>query len=364
MLQAWLLLGLTLPQLVASSRPASVSLSQPNEQKRTRSVRIVSPEAPVVRVMVPEGVTSGDTIMVTHEGRSFPVEVPDGVESGQDLDVTLPAEQFVQVAVPPGLHSGDEFTVEYEGQTFEVILPDGAEEGQLLEIDLRLNEPDELGEAPERPLGEAPERLDPIPLPTDGDDLCIPKAICSMRPQKASQMPEKVKKFYIHQQGFNKGKPKNPKPDCNGRCPECPLFDAYCVRVADVAALSEKIDQEHALEAQARMRSNMPDSVSQRKIRTMELADGTVIDDVVGTERARRISAKREAKFPRKILMLDNAKGYVDDTTVTRADWKEWDQSCRGRRPGDKVKMHVADGYRMVECGDVLNAEYKLGPKV
>lgn len=347
MLQAWLLLGLTLlvPQLVASSRPANEGLSQPNEQKRTRSVRIVSPEAPVVRVTVPEGVTSGDTIMVTHEGRSFPVEVPDGVESGQELDVTLPAEQFVQVAVPPGLRSGDEFTVEYEGQLFEVILPDGAEEGQLLEIDLGLNQPDEVG--------EAPERLDPIPLPTDEDDSCIPKAICSMSLEKAREM-EGMAKFYIYpEKSLNRGKLKNPKPDCKGRCPECPEFDPYCVSVADVAALSDKIDQEHRLEAQARMRSNMPDEVSQRP----------VIDDVVGAERGRRISAKREARFPRKILKFDNAKGYVDDTTVTRAEWKEWDRRCRGRRVGDKEKMYVVDGQRMVECGDVLKAEYKLGPK-
>lgn len=290
---------------------------------------------------------------VHHLGRDYPVEVPDDVESGQMLDITLPAEQFVQVALPGGLKPGDEFTVEYEGQRFEVIVPDGVQEGQIMEIDLRLDEPDELG--------DSPEKLAPSPLSPDEDESCKPKTFCS----RPSTIPDALYKFYFHTKGFNKDKPKNPKPDCKGRCPECPGFDILCVSVADVAAISDKIDQQHAAEARARMQREMPDTISTRTFHTMELDDGTVVDDRVGMERAKRIGGKREARFPRKILRLDTTQGYVDDTTVTRADWKAWSESCpRGSgSTGVKKKMHVEDGYRMVECGDVNMPEYKLGPK-
>jgi len=77
---------------------------------------------------VPAGCSSGDLISVTADGAEFTVLCPDGLISGDMMEVSLPVDTSrlpsVDVELPPGVIPGDELFLEHEGCSFSFLVPD------------------------------------------------------------------------------------------------------------------------------------------------------------------------------------------------------------------------------------------------
>jgi len=115
--------------------------------------------APVMIVIVPDGLESGDEFVVTApDGQEFAVMVPDGITGNVAIEVDLPvageasgdaplSTERVAVTIPDGVSPGDTFNVEATwGGLFEVVVPVGLSPGDTLEVEL-----------PAAPLSEAAE---------------------------------------------------------------------------------------------------------------------------------------------------------------------------------------------------------------
>jgi hypothetical protein len=95
-------------------------------------------------IIVPAGVSPGETFQVQVGSNAFDVVVPDGCGAGSNLELELPVDDtietdapaMVEVEVPTGCHAGDEFMVETPDGLVAVVVPDGSSPGTLLSIAL------------------------------------------------------------------------------------------------------------------------------------------------------------------------------------------------------------------------------------
>ena len=94
-------------------------------------------------IIVPAGVSQGETFQVHVGATDFDVVVPDGYGEGMKLELELPsiedtnAQAMIEVEVPAGCFAGDESMVETpDGGTFAVVVPEGSSPGTLLSVAL------------------------------------------------------------------------------------------------------------------------------------------------------------------------------------------------------------------------------------
>ena len=94
-------------------------------------------------IIVPAGVSQGETFQVHVGATDFDVVVPDGYGEGMKLELELPsiedtnAQAMIEVEVPAGCFAGDEIMVETpDGGTFAVVVPEGSSPGTLLSVAL------------------------------------------------------------------------------------------------------------------------------------------------------------------------------------------------------------------------------------
>jgi len=110
----------------------------------------------LLTVEVPAGLAAGDPFSVEAGGQIFEICVPDGVGSGELIEVDLPIDEpseargaeplLVDIAVPDGTGPGSEVTIEAEGVTFTVVVPDGLFPGDIFTVEVP---------QPETPAGES-----------------------------------------------------------------------------------------------------------------------------------------------------------------------------------------------------------------
>ena len=96
----------------------------------------------LLTVVVPEGLKSGDVMLVEAPGGEFfEVEIPHGCLAGQPLEVDLPVTEevdmhersdSVEVVVPDGVFEGDPFCIETEVGCFDVCVPEGCSPGDAI----------------------------------------------------------------------------------------------------------------------------------------------------------------------------------------------------------------------------------------
>ena len=94
-------------------------------------------------IIVPAGVSQGETFQVHVGATDFDVVVPDGYGEGMKLELELPSiedtntQAMIEVEVPAGCFAGDEIMVETpDGGTFAVVVPEGSSPGTLLSVAL------------------------------------------------------------------------------------------------------------------------------------------------------------------------------------------------------------------------------------
>ena len=94
-------------------------------------------------IIVPAGVSQGETFQVHVGATDFDVVVPDGYGEGMKLELELPsiedtnAQAMIEVEVPAGCFAGDEIMVETpDGGTVAVVVPEGSSPGTLLSVAL------------------------------------------------------------------------------------------------------------------------------------------------------------------------------------------------------------------------------------
>ena len=111
----------------ASSASMSKSCASKNTSGALHSMKAL--------VQVPSGVQPGQEMTVTLGEQEFLVEVPPGCESGSMIEVVLPSfeapmhstvivENTVDVEVPPGCGAGDELMVTTDSGSFAFTVPD------------------------------------------------------------------------------------------------------------------------------------------------------------------------------------------------------------------------------------------------
>ncbi|KAL3931809.1 MAG: hypothetical protein SGPRY_000969, partial [Prymnesium sp.] len=114
----------------------------------------------LLQVEVPAGLLPGDVMTVTYNCQDFSVNVPDSVAEGTLLEIDLPVDspapvaeesnttQLVRVIVPDGVSAGDTFTVIAGwGGEFQIVVPDGIHSGDELEVSIPRAPADEAGTA-------------------------------------------------------------------------------------------------------------------------------------------------------------------------------------------------------------------------
>ena len=94
-------------------------------------------------IIVPAGVSQGETFQVHVGATDFDVVVPDGYGEGMKLELELPSiedtneQAMIEVEVPAGCFAGDEIMVETpDGGAFAVVVPEGSSPGTLLSVAL------------------------------------------------------------------------------------------------------------------------------------------------------------------------------------------------------------------------------------
>ena len=94
-------------------------------------------------IIVPAGVSQGETFQVHVGATDFDVVVPDGYGEGMKLELELPSiedtneQAMIEVEVPAGCFAGDEIMMETpDGGTFAVVVPEGSSPGTLLSVAL------------------------------------------------------------------------------------------------------------------------------------------------------------------------------------------------------------------------------------
>ena len=94
-------------------------------------------------IIVPAGVSQGETFQVHVGATDFDVVVPDGCGEGMKLELELPSiedtntQAMIEVEVPDGCFAGDEIMVETpDGGTVAVVVPEGSSPGTLLSVAL------------------------------------------------------------------------------------------------------------------------------------------------------------------------------------------------------------------------------------
>ena len=137
----------------------TLSIVCPDGAAAGDTILVTTPSGVEVNVVVPDGVGPGDTFAVD-PGSCVPdgedrmaVEVPEGVVPGQSLLVTTPAGEEIEVVVPGGLTAGDTFEVAIgeilrgsmsasaalatpvRQQMMNIECPEGVEPGQALLVE-------------------------------------------------------------------------------------------------------------------------------------------------------------------------------------------------------------------------------------
>ena len=101
-------------------------------------------------VIVPDGLIAGDAFALDVDGFEYTVLVPAGVAGGDTMTVEVEVvvvqqqqqgEEEVEVLVPEGVGTGETFVVVHNGAEFEVALPDGAQPGRPLIVALPFGAP-------------------------------------------------------------------------------------------------------------------------------------------------------------------------------------------------------------------------------
>ena len=92
----------------------------------------------VVTVVVPDGLSGGDTMVVDFNGTPE-VIVPNGCITGSAIDVELPTAQVhdspeMEVTVPDGVTAGDMIMISAGGDDFEVCVPRGCSSGMVFSV--------------------------------------------------------------------------------------------------------------------------------------------------------------------------------------------------------------------------------------
>lgn len=116
-----------------------------------------------VEVEVPAGCFPGTEILVTHGEQSVTVVIPEGMQPGEMMMLSLPpsshlldAPPAVEVNVPDGCWVGDTFNVDYNGRSWSVVVPDGCGPGSLLLVDVPNDEETSSPQSTECPPSPSP----------------------------------------------------------------------------------------------------------------------------------------------------------------------------------------------------------------
>eukprot|EP00435_Cladocopium_sp_Y103_P035212 s2849_g9.t1 len=101
-----------------------------------------------VEVDLPEGLKAGDIFHVLFEGEEYELEVPEGLKPGQTMRVKLKDSDDeeeeeeedrlirIELIVPPDFAPGDGLVVEHDGKEYEVVLPEDVQPGERVKVSL------------------------------------------------------------------------------------------------------------------------------------------------------------------------------------------------------------------------------------
>ena len=159
-------------------------MMRPSDAARPESVS-VAPESVSVVVEIPAGLEEGDEMVVAFGNDQFVVYVPPDCAAGSEIEVSLPSRDarpsseqpeaplsFIDVELPPSSKAGDALTVDTSTGPITFIVPEGA--GSSVRIDLPASQTPGETKNRTQPDDEQDDGPASPGLPPIASEFCLP----------------------------------------------------------------------------------------------------------------------------------------------------------------------------------------------